>query len=180
MLLLTTSFFILLSILNGCQQRDASVDLSVSISTQDNNNKLFELKIYSDKQVYKTSDTIKVWSTLEYIGDKSEIKIWHGEPYIIYNITDGKDFNIDGLRHTILKSTILKKGELYRYDYIKSGGYSNDDPKASYWKKFFEEKDLYLPEGEYIIKAYCDFSLTESGIDSKYNQYSELKIKVVK
>jgi len=72
----------------------------------DNNTVLFELKVYSDKQVYKTRDKIKIWATLEYIGDKSEIKIWHGEPYIIYSITNGKDFNLDGLRHMILKSTL--------------------------------------------------------------------------
>lgn len=180
MLLQIILLFIVLSVFYGCQQPAAPGDQNADRNPTENKDTIFELNVYSDKQIYKTSDAIKIWTVLKYIGDKSEIKIWHGDPYINYSITDGKDFNLDGIRHDILTSTILKKGEQYRYDYIKSGGYSNDDPKASYWKKFFEEKELYLPEGEYIIKAYSDFSLTENVIDSHYNQYSELKIKVVK
>jgi hypothetical protein len=142
--------------------------------------KLFELKIYSDKQEYKTTEKINIWSTLEYTGKEDQIKIWHGEPYIIYSITDGKDFKLDGVVLDILKSTVLEKEKIYRFDYIKTGGYSEDDPKANFWKEFFSEKDLYLPVGEYTIKAAADFSLGDDVVNSRYEQTAELKIKIVK
>lgn len=144
-----------------------------------NNNKLFELKIFSDKREYKSTDKISIWSTLEYIGKEEQIKIWHGEPYIIYSITDGKDFTLDGVIQDILKSTVLEKGKIYKIDYVKSGGFSADDPKASFWRSFFAEKDLYLPPGEYTIKASTGFSLGSDVINSKVDATCELKIKVV-
>ncbi len=141
-------------------------------------NKLFELELYSDKQSYKTTDRIKIWATLKYIGSDSKIKIWHGDPYISFFISDGKDFNIGGIINTILTSTILEKNKLYSFDYSKNGGYSSDDPKADFWKKFYEEKDLYLPEGKYSIKVGGAFSITESPSESKNNLAKEIKISV--
>lgn len=143
-------------------------------------NKLFELKLYSDKEIYKTTDKIKIWATLKYIGNHNQIKIWHGDPYISFYISDGKEFDIGGIVHTILTSTMLEKDKLYTFDYSKNGGYSEDDPKADFWKEFYSEKDLYLPEGEYSVRVGGAFSLTEDTEKSKSNLSEELKIKVVK
>ena len=146
--------------------------------TEQDYNKLFQLNLYSDKQTYKTNEKIKIWATFEYVGNSKNIKIWHSDPYISFTISDGKDFNIGGVFHDILASTVLEKGKLCKFDYVKSGGYSADDPKADYWKKYFEEKDLYLPKGEYSIKVSGAFSLTEDTERSKSNLIKELKIKV--
>lgn len=148
--------------------------------TEQDLNKQFELKLYSDSQTYKTTDKIKIWATLKYIGSNNQIKIWHGDPYISFSITDGKEFNTGGFFHTILASTILEKDKLYKFDYVKSGGYTEDDPKADFWRKFYAEKDLYLPEGEYTVTVCGAFSFTEDTENSKSNLSEEIKIKVIK
>lgn len=148
--------------------------------TEQDINKQFELKLYSDNQTYKTTDKIKIWATLKYIGSNDQIKIWHGDPYISFSITDGKDFNTGDFFHTILTSTILEKDKLYKFDYVKSGGFTEDDPKSDFWKKFYAEKDLYLPEGEYTVTVVGAFSFTEDTQNSRSNLSEELKIKVIK
>ena len=168
---------------NGIISSDTAGKTEVSEVTADNDldyNKLFELELYSDKQLYKTTDKIKIWATLKYIGSNSQIKIWHGDPYISFFISDGKDFNIGGIINTILTSTTLDKDKVYSFDYSKNGGYSSNDPKADFWKKFYEEKDLYLPEGEYTIKVGGAFSLTEPPSEGKNDLSKEIKITVEK
>jgi len=140
--------------------------------------KLFELNLYSDETTYKTTDKITIWATLKYIGENEKIKIWHADPYISFTITDGNDFNTGGAFDEILATTELEKGQLYRFDYSKSGGFAAEDPKAEFWKKFYAEKDLYLPEGEYTVKVSTAFSLTENIGESKCSLSKEFNIKV--
>lgn len=176
LLSIATSLLIILTLFAGCRQ-EATLKIAASDENVQSKN-LFDLKLYSDKQIYKVDEKISIWATIEYTGDSSEIKIWHGEPYLVFSITDGKDFNLEGVVLDILKSTTLKKGTIYRHGFIKSGGYSADDPNAGFWKKFFEEKDLYLPEGEYTIKVSSAFSLTQDVLESEYHKSAEIKIKV--
>ncbi|WP_010243344.1 hypothetical protein [Acetivibrio cellulolyticus] len=148
--------------------------------TEQDINKQFELNLYSDNQIYKTTDKIKIWATLKYIGSNNQIKIWHSNPYISFSITDGKEFDTGNLFDDVLTSTILEKDKLYKFDYVKSGGYSEDDAKADFWRKFYSEKDLYLPEGEYKVTVGGAFSYMEDTQKSKSNLSKELKIKVIK
>ena len=128
--------------------QNAQVITAGTDETMQDFSKLFELKLYSDKAVYSTTDKIKLWATLKYIGSNTKITIWHGTPCISFYISDAKDFNIGGIAFDDLTSTDLNKDELYRFDYIKNGAYTADDPKVDFWKKFYSEKELYLPEGE--------------------------------
>lgn len=154
-----------------------SSDATLSTEKVQDYNEVFELNLFSDKEIYKTTDKIKIWATLKYVGSDSQIKIWHGDPYISFTITDGKDFNTGGFFHDILTSTVLIKDKLYTFDYAKSGGYSADDIDADFWEKFYKEKDLYLPEGEYRVKVSGAFSLHES-MKERSNLVKELVIKI--
>jgi len=120
----------------------------------------FEMKLFSDKQVYQNTDEIKIYATLEYVGEGETVTIWHGLPYMVFSITDGKDFNSSGAVATILKPTTLNKGEVYHFDYEKSGGYGEDDPDADFWRSFYAQKELYLPEGNYTVSVDGAFSLS--------------------
>lgn len=175
------SVFVML-LFTGCQEKAASTITETSATSMTSafaqDNRLFELELYSDKTAYNTTDKIKIWATLKYIGPDDQITIWHGDPYISFYISDGKDFDIGGIVHTVLRSTKLDKDKLYQFEYSKNGGYSADDPKADFWKEFYAEKDLYLPEGEYTVKVCTAFSLTEDVVKSEYNQSDELKITV--
>lgn len=163
---------------NSSDNNTAANSITANNTTIQDYNKLFELNLYSDKQTYKTDEKIIIWATLKYIGSSEKIKIWHSNPYISFTITDGEKFNTGGISDDILTSTILVKDKLYRFDYIKSGGFSADEPNADYWKKFYQEKDLHLPEGEYTVKVGGAFSLNENPQMSKSNLIKELKIKI--
>jgi len=138
----------------------------------------FEMNFYSDKKIYKTTEKIKAWSTLKYIGKEDNIKIYHASSYMLFSII-GKDFRMDPTVNSIATSSSLEKNKLYYFDFQKSGGWSADDPKADFWEKFYQEKDLLLPEGEYTLIAHGGFLITShagKGIGLK----CELKIKVEK
>lgn len=180
--ILIISMFIIFS-LAGCQNKNIVLvtetpNATKTDETVKDNNKLFELKLYSDKTTYITTDKIKIWATLKYIGTNSHITIWHADPYISFTISDGKDFNTGGLFDDVLSSTELEKDKIYKFEYSKNGGYSADDPKADFWKKFYSEKYLSLPEGEYTIKVGTAFSLTKDLEKSRCDLSEELKIVV--
>jgi hypothetical protein len=83
------------------------------------------------------SEQIFILATLEYIGDEDTVTIWHGDPYILFSISDGKDFNSDGIFAASSGSIVLSKAETYRFDYQKSGGWGADDPNAGFWEKIY-------------------------------------------
>jgi len=138
----------------------------------------FEMNVFSDKRVYKTTEKINIGATLKYVGNEKTVKIWHGDPYMMFSITDGKDFNTEAISKTILTSTVLDKDKLYNFEYKKNGGWDANDPKADFWEKFYGEPDLLLPQGEYTVTLCGDFSLSEN-LENKSDLICELKIKVI-
>jgi hypothetical protein len=139
----------------------------------------FELYLYTDKQTYTQSDKIHIWSTLQYTGSEDSIQIWHSIPYIVFKITDGKEFTICTPTQDYRKTTILKKNQLYTFEYVKSGAYDNDSPSAPFWRSFFAEKDLHLPAGEYTITVQGNFSVSQDLLESN-NLCVDQKITVTR
>lgn len=139
---------------------------------------VFEMNLFSDKVVYKTVDVIHIWATLEYVGDNDVVTIWHDVPCMVFVLTDGEDFNLWPLSLDIVTSSVLEKGEVYRFDYYKSGAWGSDDPDADFWESFFKEKDLVLPVGEYTITVKGNFYLNDK-LEGDSGLLCELKIKVV-
>ncbi len=125
----------------------------------------FELRLFTDKLTYTTDEAIPLWATLEYVGEQDKITIWHGDPYITFSIkdsvTDGDAFRVDGLVLTILTSTELERGKIYEFDYVKSGGFSEDAPDADFWREFYQTKELKLPAGTYTVTVNGAFHVSE-------------------
>ena len=138
----------------------------------------FIMTLNSDKKVYKTTDIINIWGTLEYIGDNDTIEIWHGCPFMLFSVSDGNKYDLGGMTIDILTTSVLQKNRVYHFEYQKSGGYSADAPDAEYWRNFFSEPDLLLPVGEYTVTLHGGFSLSERVIDSRSGLLCELKITV--
>ena len=138
----------------------------------------FSLKFHADNSVYSTDEAIKIWATLEYVGDENSVTIWHGDPYIVFSITDGADFYISDFIHDILTSTVLEKGEQYRFDYVKSGGWDTEGPDADFWENFFQEEELKLPAGTYTISVDGEFYLSEDILSAEKGPSCELQITV--
>jgi hypothetical protein len=174
-LLLLTSLITLC----GCYQEKVLKTSEPNKDVHDYRN-LFELKLYTDKASYKTTDAITIWATLKYIGGDSQIQIWHSNPYISFTISDGHKFNTGGIFDLVLTSTILEKNILYKFDYKKTGGFDANDPNAKFWEKFYAEKDLYLPKGEYIVKVCGAFSINKDDVAENNNLNEELRITVTR
>jgi hypothetical protein len=164
----------------GCCVRNIMVQPTAIIGansvTQTTDN--FVMTLNSDKGIYTTSDIINIWGTLEYIGESDTIEIWHGCPFMLFSISDGNDFNIEGWVVDILASSVLQRGRVYHFEYQKSGFWSADDPDAEFWENFFNEPDLKLPPGEYTITLHGGFGFTERISDSPSGLAVSLTITV--
>ncbi|WP_139993686.1 hypothetical protein [Paenibacillus paridis] len=130
---------------------------------------LFEMSVHLDKTTFEEGEPIVYSASITYIGDESSITVWGPQAKIVFYITDGKQFEMEGASTTELAPTTYIKGEKHQIPFQKSGGYASDDLKASYWKSFYGERDLLLPKGTYLIAANSNFSLDESVVDSHYN-----------
>ncbi|WBW95583.1 hypothetical protein [Oceanirhabdus sp. W0125-5] len=139
----------------------------VSIQNNDNTeyqefvaeNKDFRVTTYINKLEFSENEEIKIYSTFEYIGEEETISIWSGEPYFYFEIFNGQEYFNQPLTLTILKKTVLKKGEIYTFPFTKSKAYGAEDSKADFWKQYCSEKELKLPNGEYTFSAYAAFTL---------------------
>ena len=142
----------------------------------------FIMTLNSDRHIYSTADVIRIWGTLEYVGDYDSIEIWHGCPFMIFSISGGDEFDfgmaLGGAVIDILASSVLERGIVYHFAYQKSGGWSADDPHAEFWEAFFSEPDLLLPAGEYTIVLSGGFSLSERVLGSESGLRAELNIRV--
>ena len=78
-------FLVFLLALVACQNPQKQVQQVQIVAGKTND---FTLKLYTDNSVYSTDEAIKIWATLEYVGDENSITIWHGDPYIVFSITD--------------------------------------------------------------------------------------------
>ncbi len=121
----------------------------------------FLVKTYIDKLKFKEDEEISLYSTIEYIGQEEGIDIWSGEPYFHHMIYKKGEVLSGGLTLDVLKKTYLKKGEIYTLPFTKSGGYSEEDPKADFFKSFYSEETLKLPKGQYTFSAATNFALDE-------------------
>lgn len=137
-------------------------------------NEHFLVKTYVNKLEVKEGEAISLYSTIEYIGEAEQIEIWSGDPYFHHMIYRDEEVFSGGMTLDILKKTELKKGEVYTIPFVKSGGYSEDDPDADFWKDFFAEEELKLPKGTYTFAGITAFTL-----DQEQQERVELKTEFV-
>jgi hypothetical protein len=137
----------------------------------------FEMRLFTNKEVYRRDEAIMIWASLEYVGADESVTIWSADPYMVFSISDGADFQIVGLVNEIWKTTKLKRGETYSYSYFKSGAHNESAADADYWEAFYNERDLILPPGEYTVTVAGSFSLSEDG-NSPSGLWCEAKIRV--
>ena len=120
----------------------------------------FILRLFADNDVYQAGDVITVWAEFEYAGDEESITIYHSEPYLVFQIVGDHDFEMLPIRIDVLESSTLRSGEVYHFDFQKSGGWSQDDEDADFWEAFFDDPHLILPPGTYTITVIAEFSLS--------------------
>ena len=164
--------------LAGCSQAGAGQEATgagpMVFEAGDEN---FIVKTYINKLEFDEGEEIKLHSTIEYIGENESIEIWSGEPYFHHLIHDGDKYINSSIALLILKGTVLKKGEVYTIPFDKIGGFTREDPDMNFWEKYFSEKGLRLPAGDYTFTALTDFCL-DMDQEEKVTLKTEFKVKV--
>ncbi|MGI5919858.1 MAG: hypothetical protein ACOX8N_09490, partial [Christensenellales bacterium] len=77
----------------------------------------------------------------------------HSSDPLVYFTIKGSVFKGDYAVIDVLITTTLVKGEPVRFGFVKSGGYSKDDPNAAFWESWFSDPEVRLPSGEFTISA---------------------------
>ncbi len=127
--------------------------------------KNFRVKTTISRLAFAKGEEIDLYSTIEYIGENESITIWSGDPYYHHTIYKGDQCINGEITHDVLKKTTLKKGEIVTIPFSKNGGFDEKDPDAEYLKQYFSEKELKLPEGEYVFAAKTAFTLDQEQKD---------------
>ena len=143
----------------------------------------FVMTLNAEGHTFNTSDAIRIWGTLEYIGENDVIEIWRGCPFMLFSIGGGGkiDFTdiVVGYQFLLQTSSVLERGRVYHFEFQKSGGWSQEDPNAEFWENFFAQEDLVLPAGEYVIALRGEFRLTKNTPEGASGLFAELKISVI-
>src|SRR5690554_5657174 len=118
----------------------------------------FVYRLVSEKDEYQENESVKIYAELEYIGEKEEVTIFHAaSPFYFPMEEKVRNYVIDYGMNEPLLSTSLKQGEPYREEYVKSGGYSDqdEDDYVVFMKRFFDMNGF--PSGYYAVEGYSDF-----------------------
>jgi hypothetical protein len=139
----------------------------------------FEMRLFTNKEVYRSDEAVMIWASLEYTGADDNVAIWSSGGYIVFSIYDDEGFYVGGILNGPRKETKLKKGEVYSYSYDKGNldTFAPEDDR-DYWEAFFSERDLYLPAGEYTVVAAAAFSLSEDMASIPSGLRCEMRIRV--
>ncbi len=125
---------------------------------------LFSLSIQADRGHYAADAPIEIDTTLRYIGDARTTVTSSGAGLVVFGIEQldgpvdtGWARNDDCVRY------VYRPGDTESVEFQKSGGYSNDDGMAAFWRTFFAEPELRLPAGKYRITASAVYGAPECG-----------------
>ena len=86
------------------------------------------------------------------------IKVYHSDPLVAFGIEDDKYFNNGYMRNDILFNTSFEPEQEIRFEFIKSGAWSANDPNAAFYEEFYKQENLILPAGEYVLSANLKYS----------------------
>ncbi len=153
-----------------------TIDESLDYVEYTSDDGIFRVVLYVEEGPYIADNNIEIYSTLEYIGNKESIEIWHGIPYFNYQLSNGEDSFSDGLTLNSLNKSVLNKNEVYIKPFVKNGGWSADQEDSEFWEEYYKEEELKLPIGTYTLIAYCNFSLSKDSDD--YTNVIEVNIVV--
>lgn len=118
----------------------------------------FIYKLYTEKGMYDEYEDTSIIAELTYVGDEETIEIFHAETPLTFALEERtRNVKIETLIRDIGVTSKLKKDVPLIKKYTVTKGHVFEDDKASV--KFFKTvKKKGLPDGEYIIHGFADFS----------------------
>jgi len=137
----------------------------------------FAFRLVSEKEKYVGKEEVKLYGEITYIGKKNEITITHSSSAILFSLEEKvSGYDIGFGVNDIELTTVLKKDEPYREDYVKSGGYADSDPRdyVRFMKDFLSED--HFPSGYYVVNGETDFFLEDQ---ERVNIEATIDFKVI-
>jgi hypothetical protein len=114
---------------------------------------------------YTANQPIDLSATLVYLGPEAGIDlVGSGSGLISFSAEqlDGR-LHIGGAATADCAPYRLDRARPMVVQYAKSGGWSNDDPDAAFYKAFFADPIFRLPRGRWQISASAEFYMGECG-----------------
>ena len=141
----------------SCSVENDNPDLREGRQVTDKQDDNFHIILYSNKDIYHFDEEVVIWATIEYVGPENNITIYSGEPIGgFYVVSDGVSY-ISYSYYPMLKTTVLSKGDILEIPMEKSGGFSETDEDADYWREFYNEERMLFPIGEYNVVFSTNF-----------------------
>ena len=111
--------------------------------------------LHVPKNRFDANEVVEIGGTLTWTGPAPTASVWHGDPGpIVYSLAqvDGR-LEMGGAVATVCISTELERGVPLQQPYVKSVGWSNDDPDAALYRAFAADPNLHLPRGRWRVTA---------------------------
>jgi hypothetical protein len=117
----------------------------------------FAIEIRTPRDRYTTKDAIRIVTNLMYLGPDARKAVSGSQSLVIFGLEqiDGP-LDMAGGADTICAHHELTARQPIAVPFEKSGGWSNDDPQAAFWRSYFADKELHLPAGAWRITASLD------------------------
>jgi hypothetical protein len=142
----------------------------------------FELVVRAERGTYGVGEPIGVAATLRYLGPLPSVTVWgSGSGLVGFALEQvggplvmAPAFTADCAAHELRRDAPLQVA------FRKSGGFSNDDPDAAFWKAFFADPLFRLPAGAWRVRAESSFALAPCGPGvPSATLRSEIRLEVV-
>ena len=136
----------------GC----ASPAPSVAIEQVDRQqNGTFALEIRTPRDRYTVAEAIPIVTNFVYIGPEARTIAGGGPSLVSFGLEQiGGPVDMPrGGSDLICVQHQLTARQPVAVPFLKSGGWSNHDPLAGFWRAYFADKELHLPAGSWQVTA---------------------------
>lgn len=119
----------------------------------------FLLTIRTPRTAYASDEPIQIETTLTYVGPLVGTDASGPAGGLVHFRLDHLDgpLDMEPAVDGACAAYRLARGEVRSVKFVKSGGFSADEPNAGFWGRYFRDPDLRLPPGRWRVTAIADF-----------------------
>jgi hypothetical protein len=121
----------------------------------------YMLVITSPQATWGAGDAIELEATLNYSGGQPEVTLTgSGSGVLFFSVDelDG-DRSMDAAWHDDCKPYTFGPGDPISSPYRKSGGFTDEDPNAAFYRAYFRDPVFRLPPGAWKVTAIARFGI---------------------
>jgi hypothetical protein len=120
----------------------------------------FKLTIEADQDRYRAGQQLHVTSTLRYLGPNAGIVVsGSGTGLVLFAIRrDDPPLQTEPAGTSDCRRYEVPAGIAVERPFIKTGGWSEDEPNAAFYRAYFSSPDVRLPAGNWTVSAFANFN----------------------